>query len=120
MPNVPDVRWRAPRVRLITLLFALLVVFNAFDAYSTIHAVSLGAVELNPVMAFMLTRGTAAFLAVKMGLICGFGLTLAVLARRKRLAWYGLLGVTAVYAVVFIWQVALALFGAHLSIEIPS
>ena len=120
MPKVPEVRWRAPRVRLIALLYVLLVVFNAFDAHSTLDAVRLGAVELNPVMAHMLAYGPAVFLLAKMGLSCGLGLVLAVFARRRRLAWYGLLGVTAIYGSVFIWQVALVFFGEHLSIILPS
>jgi len=120
VPNVPDVRWRAPRVRLIVLLYVLLVVFNAFDAHSTIDAVANGAVELNPVMAALLAHGAWVFLVVKMGMICGFGLMLALYSRRKRLAWYGLLGVTTVYGIVFAWQVALVFFAEHLSIVLPS
>ncbi|HTK03978.1 MAG TPA: DUF5658 family protein [Candidatus Eisenbacteria bacterium] len=120
MPKVPEVRWRAPRVRLIVLLYALLIVFNGFDAHSTLDAVRLGAVELNPVMAALLTYGPWVFILAKMGLACGFGLVLAYWSRRHRLAWYGLIGVTAIYGSVFIWQVALVFFGEHLSIVIPS
>ncbi|HTM68658.1 MAG TPA: DUF5658 family protein [Candidatus Binatia bacterium] len=120
MPDAPNSRWRAPRVRLIVLLYALLVVFNAFDARSTLDAVARGAVEINPVMAALLAHGPWAFLLAKMGLACGFGLVLAFWSRRHRLAWYGLLAVTAIYGSVFIWQVALVFFGEQLSIVLPS
>ena len=119
MSDVPVVR-TPPRVRLVLLLFVLLVTFHAFDAWSTVEAVRNGAIELNPIMAWLLARGTATFLAVKMGLACGGGLFIALTSRRYRLAWYGLIGLTAIYGVVFVWQVALALFGAHLAITVPA
>lgn len=121
---MPDIirngRWRAPSVRLIVLLYALFVTFNAFDAHATLVAVRDGAVELNPFMAYALRSGAWAFLAVKMGLACGFGLVLAAFSRRKRLAWLGFAGVTAVYGLLFLWHVAITLFGQSLVIVVPS
>jgi hypothetical protein len=113
-------RWTPPRARLIALLYALLLVSNGFDAHATLDAVGRGAVELNPLMAFALSHGAAAFIAAKMLLAGGLGLALAILARRRRLAWYGLIAVSAIYGIVFAWQVALALFGARLMIVLPS
>lgn len=113
-------RWTPPSVRLIALLYALLLVSNGFDAHATIDAVRHGAVELNPIMAFALSYGVAAFVATKMLLAGGLGLALAILARRKRLAWYGLIGVSTAYGIVLVWQVALALCGSHLMIVLPS
>lgn len=119
MSDVPVVR-TPPRVRLILLLYVLLVTFHAFDAWSTIEAVRNGAVELNPIMAWLLRHGHVTFLVAKMGLACTGGMVLALTARKYRLAWYGLLGVTAVYGVVFAWQVALVIFGEQLMITVPA
>ncbi len=113
-------RWTPPRIRLIVLLYALLLASNAFDAHATIDAVRAGAVELNPIMAFALSYGVAYFIGMKMLLAGGLGLALAALARRRRLAWYGLIGVSTVYGIVLVWQVALALCGSHLMIVLPS
>ncbi|HSD12793.1 MAG TPA: DUF5658 family protein [Patescibacteria group bacterium] len=113
-------RWAPPSVRLIVLLYVLLLVSNAFDAHATLDAVRAGAVELNPVMAFALSFGAAYFIGVKMLLAGGLGLALAVLARRRRLAWYGLIGVSFIYGAVLAWQIALALCGSHLMIVLPS
>lgn len=113
-------RWTPPRVRLVVLLYALLIVSNAFDAHATLDAVRAGAVELNPLMAYALSQGAAVFIGAKMLLAGGLGLALAALARRRRLAWYGLVAVSAIYGAVLIWQVALALCGSHAMIALPS
>ncbi len=113
-------QWTPPRVRLIALLYLLLLVSNAFDAHATLDAVRAGAVELNPVMAYALSFGPAVFIGAKMLLAGGLGLFLAVMARRRRIAWYGLVGLSAVYGAVLAWQVALALCGSHVMIVLPS
>lgn len=120
MPDAPSLR-TPPSVRLIVLLYVLFVTFHAFDAWSTIEAIRNGAVELNPVMAWLLRHGNATFFAVKVGVIAGgLGLFLALLARRRPLAWYGLVGLTVLYGIVAAWHVALVLFGPHLTVTIPA
>lgn len=101
-------------------MYVLFVAFNAFDAHATLDAVRYGAVELNPVMAYALAFGPWAFLAVKMGLACGFGLALALWSRKYRLAWRGLAAVTMIYGLLFLWHVAIVIFGQALVIVVPS
>jgi uncharacterized protein DUF5658 len=119
MSDVPAVR-TPPRVRLILLLYVLFITFHAFDAWSTVEAMRNGAVELNPVMAALLARGTATFVVAKMGVAVVGGFVLAYFSRRKRLAWYGLIGVTVVFGAVAAWHVALVLYGPQLTITLPA
>lgn len=119
MSDVPVVR-TPPRVRLIVLLYVLFVVFHAFDAWSTVEAVRNGAVELNPLMALLLRHGFTVFVLAKMSLAAGCGLVLALTARRKRLAWYGLVGTTVLYGIVAAWHMAIVIYGPQLALPIPA
>lgn len=50
-------------------LLILLVLLNMVDALATVHWVSMGATEANPIMAFYLAHSVFAFYAVKTWLI---------------------------------------------------
>lgn len=104
----PRPAWTPPRVRTILLLLSLIVALNAFDAWATLIVVSVvGATEeLNPLMRRALNAGPETFITVKMGMIVGFTSGLAWLARRRRMAWYGLCGIAALYAVLVAYQIA--------------
>ena len=112
--------WTPPRVRLIFLVFLLMLVANAFDAWATIGIVAQGATELNPIMRWALKHGPVAFIAMKTCLIGSLTLFLAVASRTHRLAWRGLYVLTALYMLIFVWHVLLVIYGESLTIDIPS
>lgn len=89
-----------PRRLTVAIAAVSLVVLNLVDTMATIHVTGLGGDELNPVMAWLLSYGPTAFVLGKMGFIILGALYLALYARRKRMAWYGLLGLDIVYSLV--------------------
>lgn len=100
--------WTPPRVRLVLLILSLIIALNAFDTWATLIVVSaVGAgEEYNPLMRFLLEAGPAWFVAGKMGMIVGFASALAWMSRRRRLAWYGLCGIAALYLALVAYQAA--------------
>lgn len=100
--------WTPPRVRLVLLILLLVIALNVFDVFATLIVVSVvgTAEEMNPLMRWALNAGPATFIAVKMGMIAGFTSGLALLARRRRMAWYGLCGIAALCAALVAYQIA--------------
>ena len=94
----------APRRLTVAIAVISLVALNLIDTIATIYATGLGGDELNPVMAWLLSHGPAAFVGGKMGFITLGALYLALYARRKRMAWYGLLGLDIVYGLVAVFH----------------
>ena len=71
---------------------------NIADAILTLNAISHGAEELNPLMAWLISISPALFVTVKLVL---FGLGIDILSRRRpeMLAWVGYL-----YIAVVMWH----------------
>lgn len=94
--------WAPPGVLRITLILLLFNALNLFDAVATIELIrGQPDIEWNPFMRHALERGEATFLLVKLAASAVFSLTLALLTRWSRRAWYVLIGVTLVYAATF-------------------
>jgi hypothetical protein len=60
------------------------MVLSCLDAFFTLRLLELGAIEVNPVMAFAIRHGTIAFTASKM-LMTGLGILMLVFLSRSRL-----------------------------------
>ena len=69
--------------RRIGMVVLITVILSIVDALLTLHLVSLGAQEINPVMDFMLTKGPYAFLAVKY-ILTAVGLLLLLIHKNYR------------------------------------
>ncbi len=106
------IRWTPPLLPLV-ILTMLVVGLNAFDGYATLHACrTMGAVELNPVMAFLLSIGPSAFMSAK---TLGVALALSVLAyclhhprvrdSVRKIGWGGLIALSAIYFALCVWHV---------------
>ena len=86
-----------------TLLFILILVMNACDAYLTYAWMDLGVIEeANPLMAYLLEVSTPLFFAVKLTLVSLGG----YLLWRHRWRWLAQLGLTALLC-VYLWVMAL-------------
>jgi hypothetical protein len=105
-------RWVPPRLPLI-ILSLLVIGLNAFDGYATLRACrTMGAVELNPVMAALLAIGPGAFIAAKTLWVAAAILFLAwclhhprVRDRMRKVGWGGLIALCAVYTLLCGWHV---------------
>ena len=93
-------------------LVLLIVLLSVSDAGFTLYLISLGASELNPVMAFFLERGPLVFFVVKYVLTCG-SLLIVILYKnafifntRIRVA-YLLVLFLALFALVVQWELFL-------------
>jgi Domain of unknown function (DUF5658) len=94
-----------------TLFVALAVVFlNLVDAFGTLHHLSRGAEELNPVMGLLLHAGPTAFVVGK-HMLCAAGVIGIVAHAQHRAARVTLRWVLLpVYATIAIYQLALFAF----------
>lgn len=83
-----------------------IVGLNFLDAWFTIFFLSLGGQELNPVIDWVLGKGTWAFIAVKS---VGIGVCVAVLTITKnfRIARAGLISVLGGYSALLLWHLHL-------------
>lgn len=119
-------RWTPPRSLLIALSL-LIVGLNAFDGYATLRACrTLGAVELNPVMAALLSAGPWAFMTAKtLGvaaaiLLLGYCLHhVRVRDSVRKAGWGGLIALNVVYAALTAWHL-LVITGAIVPPEMGS
>ena len=94
-----------------TLARVLFVVFLCFlDAYFTSYLISLGGIEVNPVMAFFLAFGKNVFFAAKYCITC-LAIFLLLLAGEKIKPLFGgydiLWIVAGLYALVVSWELVL-------------
>jgi hypothetical protein len=85
----------------------LIILFlNFFDAFATLRHLDAGAVELNPIMAQLLTAGDGRFVLIKHTLV-SLGLLLLVLRWDRSLSRWALSGVFALFTCVAVYQTAL-------------
>ncbi len=98
--------WTPPRVRTIACMTLSIFACCAFDALSTLHAVSHPHVEeLNPLMRWALSVGPNFFVAFKTSLTLSCIALIAAFAKTRRLAWWGLCGLTATYGALIAYQI---------------
>ncbi len=95
-------RLATPDVMLVLAIFVL----NILDAYLTLDIVLHGAEEANPVMATLLGRSHAAFLAQKIAVV-GFCLVILGAHLHFRIARAGLVGLLVLYAGLFVYHLDL-------------
>ena len=89
-----------PRINWMTILLAVTIILNLFDAVSTLLAVQLGsATEANPLMAHLLQRSAVLFMFAKLSLV-SCGVALLYRWRHLRLARMGTVVATVAYAAV--------------------
>ena len=97
--------------RLLLLLSLLLILLCVADGLYTLLHISAGAVEVNPLMNSLLSRGPFIFFGAKF-ILTACGIILLVLYWQTRLARWVLTSCVAVYTVLFCYQVML-FFSRH-------
>jgi hypothetical protein len=99
--------WRRPLAARVALTALAVIALNLLDAFCTLRHVSLGAVELNPLMRALLEEGPLTFLVGK-HLLAAAGVIGIVAHARHRAARRMLRCVLLpVYAAIGVYQVAL-------------
>jgi hypothetical protein len=100
--EAPVLRLRDDHRLLLDLLF-LINVLNVLDLFITVTVLKMGAVELNPLMAYLLRLGPAPALAVKTGLLLAATAGLWKL-RRYRVALTTTLGLLVAYTALVAFE----------------
>lgn len=99
-----------PRVPLICLTVAYLIVTNLFDAWATLTLIERGAEESNPLMHAALLMGPERFLLIKMSLVMLSAMLLGLYARRVRWVWYSLVALAVAFSLLLTFHVYLICF----------
>ena len=94
-----------PSRGVITLCLAT-VLFSILDGFFTLLHLEDGGRELNPVMGAILFLGVPSFIAVK-STLTALGVAFLAIHANFRLGWFALIGVTAGYAVLIGYHLAL-------------
>ena len=66
--------WRKRVSKRVVIAAMLVVALNIFDVFFTLHNVSLGAIEINPLMVYLLEMGPLSFFTAKY-LLVALGIT---------------------------------------------
>ena len=107
---VPEFRRARPThrpLRRLSKVLIFLAVLQALDLASTLMLLGIGGIEANPISAWLLRQGSAAFIAVKMAIIGALAVVVWMLERNRRsakapgLTWTAM-GFDVVYAVTVV------------------
>jgi hypothetical protein len=94
-----------PRARTVLALAIFVIAVNIFDAFVTIQAVRYGHdVEANPLMRLAIVWGAETFLVIKTVSVTALAVGVASSARRQRIAWYGLVLLSAIFFALLVYQ----------------
>jgi hypothetical protein len=93
----------SPRLLLVMLWIGLM---NIGDSFFTLHHIQAGAIELNPVAAWMLTTGRLGFVLLKASMIT-IPLIVLTLHKNFSLARIGIWTAAGAYTVLFAYHIAL-------------
>lgn len=91
----------------VAIVVIAIVVLNLLDAFLTLRHIELGAVELNPLMRYLLGEGWLAFIAGKHFMVGAGAIAVASQCRRGPALDALRFVVLPVYAAIAVYQVAL-------------